>query len=296
MIELRAGDARVTIDPIRGGRLASLVVGGRELLVGPHSPEDRSIRWGCYLMAPWPGRLADGRFWWGGEVVQLPRTHGRHAIHGLVWALPWAVSQRDEGSAVLAIDLPPEWPFGGRVEQRISLAPDHLQLRARITAGQAMPAALGWHPWFLRRGDVRVRVDADGVLATRDALPTGAVLPLAGRLDLRAGPAVGRRRLDHAFVDGRSPAEIRWPDLDLSIDFTPTPATVVVYTPAHAVCVEPQTAWPNAFNLPPAAGTWVVNLDPGESLDAALEMRWSERGDAPLRSRTTIRPGVPFGT
>jgi aldose 1-epimerase len=84
MLEVRAGANRVLVDPERGGRLASWSLDGRELLVGPPTDDDRSIHWGCFLMAPWPGRLADGRFDWHGRTIQLRRTHGRHAIHGLV--------------------------------------------------------------------------------------------------------------------------------------------------------------------------------------------------------------------
>src|SRR5438270_9408870 len=60
-IDLRAGTARAIVDPERGGRIAGLGVGGRELVVGPADGPKPSISWGIFLMAPWPGRLADGR-------------------------------------------------------------------------------------------------------------------------------------------------------------------------------------------------------------------------------------------
>lgn len=276
---LRAGASRVLIDTDRGGRLASWTLGERELLVGPPDDDDRSIRWGCFLMAPWPGRLADGRFKWAGSTVRLPRTHGQHAIHGLLWDRPWQVEAVDSDRALLSIALGPAgWPMGGLVRHHVQLGPDRLVLRAEIEADERMPAAVGWHPWFRRDGEVRLRVDAEATLATKRMLPTGSVNPVAGRTDLRGGARLGRRRLDHAFVDAASPAVLRWPDLELSIEFAPTPATLQVHTPPGAACVEPQTAWPNALAAP--AGAWdragVRMLEAGEVLRAQLAMSWRQ--------------------
>lgn len=281
VFELRAGEAAVAIDLVRGGRLASLRVAGRELLVGPPDGADSSIRWGCFLMAPWVGRLAGGRLSLGGTLVQLPRTHGRHAIHGLLWNRPWEVTAYDaEASlvvATLACELPRAiWPPGGRVEHRLSLTPFSLTLDAALTAGGRMPAALGWHPWFLRRGDARLRLDAAATLETRDMIPTGRVVPATGATDLRTGPWLGRRRLDHAYVDAGSPVEISWPDIALTVTFEPAPTTVVVYTPPPAVCVEPQTAWPDAPSRPVAEAerAGLRSLDAGETLCASMQLAW----------------------
>src|SRR6185503_13448859 len=117
VVELSAGASRVVLDPVRGGRLASWTSGGEELLVAPPDAADASIHWGCFVMAPWPGRLAGGRFDWRGRTIQLPRTHGRHAIHGLTWNQTWSVEEASGASATLAIELPPAWPMRGRVRQ-----------------------------------------------------------------------------------------------------------------------------------------------------------------------------------
>lgn len=282
MLELTAGRARLAVDPERGGRIASLRLDGRELLVAPPDNADRSIRWGCFLMAPWPGRLADGRLRWRGRSWQLRRTHGRHAIHGLVWGVPWQVAEgaAEAGVAQLAVDLAGAgWPFGGEVRQSFRLDPGGLTIEATITAGaEPMPAALGWHPWF-RRGtpDPSLRVDAAGLVERRAMLPTGRVLPLEGRFDLRDGPNLGRRRLDDAYVGANGPAVLRWPDLELRLDFGPELDTVVVYTPWHAICVEPQTARPNALGHVDDAAARAAgrrDLDAGESLTARLQIAW----------------------
>jgi aldose 1-epimerase len=277
MLTLEAGDARAAIAVEAGGRLASLVVGGRELLIGPSAASDGPLRWGCYLMAPWPGRLEDGRFQWQGRTIQLPRTHGRHAIHGLVWDMPWTVEHAEAARATLSCALPPEWPMGGIVRQSFTLTETGVTMAASVTAGDAMPAALGWHPWFDRRGmPVDARVDGDAVLETRGMIPTGRTLPAHGRLDLGGEPTLGRRRLDHAYIDAASPASIAWPDLRLTLAYEPSPASVVVYTPPNAVCIEPQTAQPNALALreAEARAAGVRFLARGEALTARFRVEW----------------------
>lgn len=285
-VRLTAGSAVATIDVQRGGRLASWTIDGRELLIGPPTPGDRSIRWGCFLMAPWAGRLADGRFRSGdGTVGQVPRTFGRNAIHGLMWDREWTVEAATRDRAVLVAELPAgSWAPGGVVRHEIRLGSDRLELDASLTAdpggsrGATMPAAIGWHPWLRRDagrpGELALRVDSAEVLRTVRMLPTGEIAPVEGRTDLRRGPALGRRRLDHAYVSARGPAVLSWPDLELVIDWEPSPSTLVVHTPPSSVCVEPQTAWPNAPGLGPAAGrrAGLRLLGPGESLEASMSM------------------------
>ena len=270
MIELRAGGATARIDPARGGRLASLSIDGRELLRGAPSRDDASIRWGCFLMAPWPGRLADGRFTWRGREVQLAHTHGRHAIHGLGWGRPWSVTAQSATEASLALDLAAAgWPPGGVARERFALGPGALRLEAEVEADVAAPAALGWHPWFLRRGGARLRLTADSVLEVDRMIPTGRVLPIRGNLDLSAGPELGRRRLDTAYAGVRSPIVIAWSDLELRMVFGPELSTAVVYTPPEVFCVEPQTAPPNA--LANGGGT---ALDAGGRLASVVTLEW----------------------
>jgi aldose 1-epimerase len=281
LIELRSGRARATIDGRRGGRLASLRVGDRELLVGPPDRLDTSLQWGCFLMAPWPGRLANGRVRFRDATYQLPRTYGRHAIHGLVWSVPWTPVAPEASTAELCVDLGThEWPFGGAVRQSFHLEADVLTIDASITAGdRAMPAALGWHPWFRRDAvgaDPRLRVDADALLERRAMLPTGRELPVEGRTDLRGAPSLGNRRLDDAYTGVRSPAILRGADLELRVSFDGTCDTVVIYTPRNAVCIEPQSAWPNALGLDDevARRAGRRDLEPGAQLRARMTLSW----------------------
>lgn len=286
VVELAAGDDRVVLDPAAGGRVCSLVAGRRERLVveppADAGPELAPLQWGGFVMAPWAGRIADGVVAFDGEDHDLDRNLDGHAVHGVVFDESWTVVEAQRDAAVLATPFDPaRWPFGGRVEHLAELAPGTLRLTITVTAGdRPMPVWVGWHVCWQRpaAGDVRVGVAADEVLVTdEETIPTGGRSPVEGETDLRRAPALGPRRLDHAYVDPTLPLTIRWPDLALRIDADPEPACVVVFTPAHEFCVEPQTGWPDALRLQQRGveGTGVARLDPRESLTATTTWTWT---------------------
>jgi aldose 1-epimerase len=279
---LTAGDDTAVIDVETGGRLASLRVAGRELLL--QEPRQQFVlpeaTWGCFLMAPFAGRIRDGIVEYDGRKLVLPRNFPPHAIHGAVFDVPWRLDHVEESIARLSCEIEPErWPFGGTVRQEVRLEPGTLVMSAEVVAEAGMPAWIGWHPWFLYRSEaVRVTLDSDWVLETSDDLiPSGRLLPVDDLTDLRHGANLAARQLDHTCTSARSPAFIRWPDLELEISFAPPLSTVVVHSPEAGFCVEPQSAWPDAARLEAAGvpGTGIVHLEPGGKL--AATMRWSWR-------------------
>ena len=285
MIELRSGTTTAAVDPERGGRLVSLAVDGRELIVPPPDASDRSIYWGSFLMAPWVGRIEHGVLAWNGRRVDLPRNEEGHAIHGLVHERAWEVEAATCCTATLACRVDPAaWPFGATVRQTFELDTDHLSIAAELCAETAMPASIGWHPWFRRNGGGPVvTLAAAEVLETQRLIPTGRRVPVDGLTDLREGGRVCERELDHVYPDAASPAIARWPDLELAVEFGPPLTTVVVHSRPQAFCIEPQTAWPNAPAL--AAGgmatTGLATLAAGERLRAVMTLRWTPIEAAP---------------
>jgi aldose 1-epimerase len=258
VITLRAGTAALVIDQQAGGRIASLTVGGTELLVTEgHSPLD----WGLYPMAPWAGRVRHGRFRFQGVEHQLPLDLPPHAIHGTVYRRPWAATG-DGYAVVLTTDLGHDWPWRGRAVQRIELAPDALHLMLSVEAEEEpFPASVGWHPWFRRRldrgGPVEVGVPAS-LMWRRDeeGIPSGDLVP----------PPPGP--YDDCFTKLLGPSVLLWPDaLELTVEST-AEHLVVFDEPEHAVCVEPQTGPPDALNLRPHV------VEPDAPLVTECTLRW----------------------
>jgi aldose 1-epimerase len=289
VIELRSGGALARIDPADGGRIVSLVIGGVERLVqkGNARAAQPALYWGCYPMVPWPGRLGGGRIPTPKGEVRLHANLPPSAIHGLGFDKRWDVLEQSETTVRLECELRGlGWPFGGKTRQVVTLNETSLDLELEVGGyTRPGPAGLGWHPWFTRpaTADVELRLDASEVLVLDgDQVPTGEVRAVTADEDLRAGPALGARRLDHVYIRTKGPATLRWPDLDLEIQYGRDLATVVVYTPPDGICIEPQTMWPNAPLLAARgiADTGLRTLEPVESLFARQRWSWKTRGAA----------------
>jgi len=294
LIELRSAGVILQIAPSKGGRIVSMVIGDDERIL----PEARarrhepSIGWGCFAMVPWAGRLGDGVIPTRDGEVRLEANLGPSAIHGLGFDRAWDVVTRGDTHLTLRYELVGRgWPFGGAATQTLTLSATSLDLQLEVGGyTRAGPAGLGWHPWFTRpaSGDLDVRLDASRILVVdADLIPTGEVRQVVGEEDLRTGPPLGDRRLDHAYVDAKGPAIVRWPDLELHIEFGASLKTVVVHTPPEGICVEPQTMWPNAPVLASRgiAKTGLRTLEPGERMRSRQRWTWTARKGPPTRLR-----------
>jgi len=253
MIELEAGDAQVTIDPDAGGRVAQITVGGVDLLVDERS--GGPLTWGCYPMAPWAGRVREGRFRFDDTAVSLPINLAPHAIHGTAFTDSWSVADAGRDYCELACDL--RWQFGGRTHQHLHLDEHGLTLMLSVLATtSAMPAVIGWHPCF------RAPQWSDLEFArmyTRDqhhiAVPT-LVPPKP-------------RPWDDCFLEPLGPLRFRQQHLTVTVD-SDCDHWVVYDEQPHLLCIEPQSGPPDAFTIGGAA-----RLEPGALLQRRMTIRWA---------------------
>ncbi len=257
-LTLTADGATAIVDLTHGGRLASLTVAGHELLVTKaveHRADD-PFGWGAYPMVPWAGRVADGRFSFHGQEHQLPLNMGDHSLHGTGFTQPW----RQVGSDAAIFDLAAPWPFSGTVSQTFELTANFFRCYMTVAAEQAMPAMIGWHPWFVREleGHSADLQFGEAKMFERD----GRGIPTGQLIDVPPGP------WDDCFTELTSHPQITWGDL-LSIELRSSCQHWVIYTePEHALCVEPQTGPPNQFNLAPAT------VAPKSTMEAWYSVSW----------------------
>ncbi|WP_432002318.1 aldose 1-epimerase [Streptomyces sioyaensis] len=259
LVSLSAPGVNALVSP-QGGRISSLNVGGLELLGGARlAGVPAGILSGCFPMAPYAGRVRDGTFRFGASNVQLPRQLAGHAIHGLLWDVGWEV----DGEGRISAQLDERWPFGGSVQQTFSLTRDSLTACLSLTAGtEPMPYSLGYHPWFCRRlgrgGDVELRLNLEAHYATDVAgLPTGRL----------QSPGVGP--WDDCFAVSTPEQVLHWPGaMTLAIQ-SAAPNVVVFDKLADVVCVEPQSAPPDALNLDEPAV-----LQPHQSATLNMRLAW----------------------
>jgi aldose 1-epimerase len=256
LLRIGHGPLAVDVAPVAGGRVAQVMFDGVAWLVDYSPNNQAAIAWGSFPMLPWAGRVRHGKFDFHGPR-QLPVNLGDHAIHGVALLLPWQVDEQSATHVAMSLPLPCDhrWPFGGRAHQRIEARERELHMTLSVTAGeQAMPATLGWHPWFLKPDCLDFQPsrfyprDAEGM----------ATLPLA---EPPPGPWDDCFINEQPVVLARGPQQLR---LTSSCDHW-----VVYDQPAHATCVEPQSGPPDAFNLGLAQ-----QLEPGATLSAWYRLAW----------------------
>ena len=250
-------NARIEIDEVQGGRISSMRVGDLDLLV---SAGESPLAWGCYPMAPWAGRVRNGRFQFERRTHALPLRMPPHAIHGTVLDRAWS---RDSDNA-LRIDLGPDWPWRGHVRQEFELSASSLLLRLELhSEKECFPASIGWHPWFQRQlnrgGPLRFEFDAASIyVRDRDGIPSG----------VKTAPGSGP--FDDCFTDLRRDPVLSWPEaLELRLSST-LDHWVVFDEPEHAVCIEPLSGPPDALNIAPKL------VEPGKPLIGEFRLTWQE--------------------
>ena len=227
---------QVAIDLDGGGRISSLKWRELEFALpfrgGVHTH-------GWYPMAPWAGRIKDGLITSPtlGEF-QLPTVlDPPHALHGFGLTSSW----QEIGPGRSLLHLPKPYA-GATVEQTIEVLDDAIRWSLEYDAnGCDLPVWLGMHPWFARDlgvgGSAELEFKAAKMLKRIDSLPTGELI------------APTPEPWDDAFTEIQGTPAVVYEDI-VRIDIESDAPWWVVYTEdPEGLCVEPQTAPPDAANL-----------------------------------------------
>lgn len=274
-----------------GAGLRELSYVGRPLVDG--YPEDVQASAGRgQLLLPWPNRIADGRYRFGGRELQLPLSEvGRgHASHGLVRWAAWRPVERGGDAVTLAYRLmaQPGYPWTLDLTARYEVGSGGLSVTVAATnrSSTTAPFAAGAHPYLtVGAGPVdewELTVPAATALRTDERkIPTESVEVAGGPLDVRGGERLGDRVLDTAYTDldrdadGRATVTLRGPDGGVGLWMDDAYRWVQVYSaddlpqPRMALAVEPMTAPPDAFN----SDTDVIAVEPGDTVTLTWGIR-----------------------
>src|SRR5262249_14847046 len=134
------------------------------------------------ILMPWPNRIRDGRYAFGGGDHQLALTEApaHNAIHGLARWERWSAVEQTESSVTVECDLVAQpgypWPLRLRTTWTVSeagLTADHTVTNQ---GDQPCPFGVGAHPYM------RLDVPVDDVVLTMPAmsrlLTDGRQLPI----------------------------------------------------------------------------------------------------------------------
>ena len=292
-IELAHGDQTAVVVGVGGG-LRGYWVGDEPVLDGYGDDELCSSGRG-QLLAPWPNRVQDGSYEFGGRTLQLAldEPERQNAIHGLVRWVEWAVETRDASRAVLQHRLHPSpgYPFTLDLRVEYSLDDDGLTARieARNAGTEACPYGVGFHPYLSAGGglvdELELTVPAGTALVSDErSIPVDSKPVEGTELDFRAAKPIGAVQLDHCFTDlardadGRARVELGgraalWVDESYPYLMVFT-GDALPDVARRGLAVEPMTCAPNAFR----SGDGLIRLEAGQAHVAT----W---GIAPLIAR-----------
>jgi aldose 1-epimerase len=282
--EIRHGDQVAVVTEV-GATLRRYDVGDRQVVQGH---DEHALPEGSrgQVLVPWPNRVPDGRYSWGGADLQLPLTEvpKRNAIHGLVRWQGWQLVDRHEASLSLATTVwpTPGYPFLLSVSATYRLDDDGLtvELRGRNDGADAAPYGVGQHPYLAttagRADDVVLTLPArTRLLVDERSNPSGREDVSGTAYDFRTPRRIGDQVLDTAFTgllpDADGWVRVRLDDPDgtgVELRAGPTTRWLQAFTgdtlaaPRRrtAVAVEPMSCPPGAF----ASGDDLVSLAPGD--------------------------------
>jgi len=288
-VELALGEQRVVVVGFGGG-LRSYVTAGRNLLDSYEEAEMSTSGRGQVLI-PWPNRVQDGAYEFGGRTHQLSLDEpaAGNAIHGLVRWVDWTVAHREPSRAVLEHTLRPQpgYPFTLEISIEYSLGSNGLEVQTTATnvGVDACPFGAGAHP-YLTAGtptvDSTVLLVPAGRVLQADArgIPVGSGAVDGTEYDFRQPRPVGETKLDTGFTgltrdaDGLARVELRHPDDDSGVVLWVDDGYryLMLYTgddrpdvQRRSLAVEPMTCPPDAFR----SGDDLLVLEPGASFHAA---------------------------
>jgi aldose 1-epimerase len=276
---ISAGEYRGTVVSVGGG-LRGLAHNGREVLIGYAEDESAHAGIGQNLI-PWPNRIADGKYSFGGDEQQLSLTEpARHnAIHGLTrWANWRRVDDGSDESVVVVgyrLHGEPGYPYQLDLTVRYDLdaaAGLTVAAAAENVGGSEAPYGFGTHPYLT----VGRKIDECELVFTAQQrleltedrlLPVGLVDVSGSSFDFAEPRLIGEVFIDCAFTGLPDSWTVRLsdPETGRSAELTSDTPWMQLYSGDAigrvGLAVEPMTCPPNAF----ATGENLIALKPGES-------------------------------
>lgn len=288
-LTIRCGRQRAVVTEVGAG-LRSWCVDGVEQLDG-FGVDEAAPDFRGKLLAPWPNRLRDGRYTFGGREHRTPISEPERscALHGLVAWIAWRVVEHSARRVALSTVLHPQpgYPFTLRLGVDYALTPAGLAitLRAVNLGVEAAPFGVGFHP-YLRPGRIdETRLGVPGsarVPLDARLLPVGPPVPVASTdQDFRRARPIGELALNACFTalqrdaDGLARIHLAGPQRTLTVWMDAAFPYAMVYTADEVadptrrragIAVEPMTCAPDGFN----SGAGLRSLEPREAFVA----RW----------------------
>jgi len=288
-LEDTARQTVVLINPARGNNAFQMRVKGKDVVRFPHASVDEYLKSagrglaGVPFLGPWANRLDEPAFYANGkkyvfnlELGNVRPGAGNIPIHGFLTNAEWQVvdtkSDRDAAWVTSRLEVwkqpqwMAQWPFAHTLEMTYRLHEGALEVRLKIEnlSTEAMPVAVGFHPYFQVNDAPRdewtfgLAAKTEWLLAP-NKIPTGEKRPIEQLLPKPQASTLQGLNLDHVFGDlirdsnGNATMYVQGKSERIEVAFGPNYRAAVVYAPAGPqnkfICFEPMTGITDAINL-----------------------------------------------
>lgn len=275
-----------------GGALRLLEHGGRPLVDG-FGEDEMSAGGRGQLLMPWPNRVRDGRYSFGGRDHQLALTEPKrsHASHGLARWAAWTLEEHTANSVSLVYRVMAQTGYPWAVDLHVlyDLGADGLTVTQTATnlSGEPAPYACGAHPYLcVGKGidHLELTLPAGTRTLTDERLIPVETVPVDDEHDFRSPRAIGTAVFNETYgdlsrTDGVATATLRDPVAGHGVALWVDERIpwLLLYSADDApglerrsLAVEPMTAPVDAFN----SGTDLVTLAPAGEPGDELSVTW----------------------
>jgi aldose 1-epimerase len=281
LIELEDNLTHLTLAPAVGASIVNWRVraSGQPLL--RHSDQqalDTGLpgKLGCYPLAPWSNRIAQGGFDNpDGWLALTPNSlTDPLPIHGSAWQQAWQVVSQSADEVVL--ELLCDTPFAYRAEQRFCLRDGELSITLRVTHLADNPTwhGLGLHPYLPRTAQTRLQAKASQVwMSDASKLPTG-LAPVPAAWDFQTLKTLPEGLVDNGFCQWDGHCLIEQPELGYTLECEATGADYfLLYCPPGLgfFCIEPVSHPVNAHHLAGRPGLKLLEHNQSVQLNFKLK-------------------------
>lgn len=288
---------RLVVDPQQGVNVLAFDVqrGNGWLSVMPDARGGQSdLKASSFVLIPYSNRIEGGRFTFQSQAYQLANGE-RHASHGDVRGRAWQVDTVNATALHCSFDsrvfgdVNWPWPFTATLAYTLQESTLFSRLTVTNQGGSAMPAGLGWHPYYnrmlTRAGEpVQLQFQVQSVYpdANDNRIPSGPAQPLAPNQDFSTQRALTPDNfIDACFYGYASNGSITWPESGVKLSYRCSSSCthLILFNPTKPYfAVEPVTNANNGINLyaqgDPTSGIRV--LAPGETLEATFAVQVEE--------------------
>ncbi len=259
MLRLSVSDTVLDVDPDNGAAIRRFTRAGSDVMRPAPEGVTDALMTANFPLVPWCNRIRNGEFVLEGHRVKMAGNHmgSPHTLHGHGWRAGWRVVEASPSRAVLGYHhVADTWPWDYESTLVYELRADGLRcfLSVKNLSRGAMPAGLGFHPYFNRTRNTRLKANVDGVWISDDQiLPRNWHAGVLRKDWVRGATLDHDKTIDNCYTGFTGKAEIfEGETLTHTLRASSDCHWLHIFAPVseNFFCAEPVNHMPDPFNQP----------------------------------------------